>query len=198
MPRSNGIVPGKLPDGYVPVDIDVTPFDNSKTQKQGVFITYKDYNGYAPIVAYIGTEGYLINCELREGKQHCQKHTPEFLRETIRLCRQVKNEPLLVRLDSGNDATENIGILIEAGCYFIIKRNLRKESKEEWLSMVQSCSQDVTSPHEGKTVYIGSDWKPVTYKTEETEKSIVLRTGYEIIERSIDKHGSFCFQMILR
>ena len=30
MLRDNGIVPGKLPNGYVPVDIDVTPFDNSK------------------------------------------------------------------------------------------------------------------------------------------------------------------------
>ena len=33
MLRSNGIVPGRLPSGYVPVDIDVTPFDNSKTKK---------------------------------------------------------------------------------------------------------------------------------------------------------------------
>jgi len=122
MLRSNGIVPGRLPSGYVPVDIDVTPFDNSKTQKEGVSRTYKGYDGYAPIMAYIGTEGYLINAELREGKQHCQKNTPEFLRETIRLCKQITNEPLLVRLDSGNDAAENIGILLEEGCKFIIKR----------------------------------------------------------------------------
>ncbi len=117
-------------------------------------------------MAYIGTEGYLINCELREGKQHCQKHTPELLRETIRLCREVTNEPLLVRLDSDNDAAKNIGILIEAGCYFIIKHSLCKERKEEWLSMAESYSQDVTTPRDGKTVYIGGDWKPVTYKTE--------------------------------
>ncbi len=38
MLRENGIVPGKFPNGYVPVDIDVTPFDNSKTKKQGVTI----------------------------------------------------------------------------------------------------------------------------------------------------------------
>ena len=67
MLRSNGIVPGRLPSGYVPVDIDVTPFDNSKTKKEGVSRTYKGYDGYAPIMAYIGTEGYLINAELREG-----------------------------------------------------------------------------------------------------------------------------------
>lgn len=36
MLKDNGIVPGKLPNGYVPVDIDITPFDNSKTPKQGV------------------------------------------------------------------------------------------------------------------------------------------------------------------
>lgn len=49
-----------------------------------------------------------IKCELREGKQHCRKHTPELLRGTIRLCRETTGEPLLVRLDSGNDAAENI------------------------------------------------------------------------------------------
>lgn len=43
MLRSNGIVPSSLPNGYVPVDIDVTPFDNSKTKKEGVSRTYKGY-----------------------------------------------------------------------------------------------------------------------------------------------------------
>ena len=32
---ANNIEPGALPDGMVPVDIDVTPMDNSKTSKQG-------------------------------------------------------------------------------------------------------------------------------------------------------------------
>lgn len=105
-------------NGIVPVDM-VTPFDNS--HKKGVSRTYK---GYAPIMAYIGKEGYLINAELREGKQHCQCNTPGFLLETIELCRQITNDPLLFRLDSGNDAAENISILMESGCRFIIKRNL--------------------------------------------------------------------------
>lgn len=81
------------------------------------------------------------------------------------MCREITDEPLLIRLDSGNDAAENIGILVEAGCYFIIKRNLRRESKEDWLQMAQEYSQDIETPREGKTVYIGSDWKPVSYKT---------------------------------
>ena len=80
--RAHHVEPHELESGYVPVDIDVTPFDNSKTKKQGVSRTYKGFDGYAPIMAYIGTEGFMANCELREGKQHCQKNTPAFLRET--------------------------------------------------------------------------------------------------------------------
>ena len=41
--------------------------------------------------AYIGSEGYLANLELREGKQHCQKGTPQFLEETISLCRRLSS-----------------------------------------------------------------------------------------------------------
>lgn len=192
MLRMNGIVASKLPNGFVPVDIDVTPFDNSKTKKEGISRTYKGYDGYAPIMAYIGTEGYLINAQLREGKQHCQCDAPAFLRETIELCRQITNEPLLIRLDSGNDSSENIGILLESGCHFIIKRNLRRESKETWFEMAKANSQNVTSPRDGKTVYVGSDWKQVTYTPLSGEaKTVTIRTGYEITERTIDKHGQF-------
>lgn len=42
---------------HVPLDIDVSPFDNSKTKKQGVSRTYKGFDGYAPIFAYLGQEG---------------------------------------------------------------------------------------------------------------------------------------------
>jgi hypothetical protein len=67
---------------YFPVDIDTSPMDNSKTKKEGVSYTYKKFEGYHPIFAYIGKEGYMIDNELRPGSQHCQEGTPEF----IRLC----------------------------------------------------------------------------------------------------------------
>ena len=76
---ANHIQPSALPNGLVPVDIDVTPMDNSKSKKEGVSRTYKGFDGYAPIMAYIGTEGYAINFELRAGKQHCQNGTVAFL-----------------------------------------------------------------------------------------------------------------------
>ena len=74
---------------HVPLDIDVTPFDNSGSHKEGVSRTYHNYDGYAPIMAYLGCEGYLINTVLREGKAHSQRDTPRFLRESLRLARQV-------------------------------------------------------------------------------------------------------------
>ena len=49
--------PSPLENGCVPVDIDVSPFDNSGSHKAGVSRTYKNFDGYAPIFAYIGTEG---------------------------------------------------------------------------------------------------------------------------------------------
>ena len=197
MLREMKIEPSALENGYVPVDIDVTPFDNSKTMKEGVSRTYKGFDGYAPIMAYIGTEGYLVNTELREGKHHCQKETPDFLRETIDLCRQLTDKPLLIRLDSGNDASENIGIFMEESyrynnVSFIIKRNPRKESKEEWLASVKDCCTNVQKPRDGKTVYIGQTFRDVTYTLpDNSEKTVGIRTIYEIIERTVDKHGQY-------
>ena len=178
-----------LANGLVPVDIDVTPMDNSKSKKEGVSRTYKGFDVYAPMMAYIGTEGYAINFELREGKQHCQKGTVEFLQETIKLCHKLTDKPLLIRLDSGNDSIDNVAVLMDTGCFFIIKRNLRRESTDDWFEMAKQYFQNINSPRDGKTVYIGSDWKTVTSK--QFNKEFTLRTGYEITERTIDKYGQF-------
>ena len=197
MLREMHIEPTALDNGFVPVDIDVTPFDNSKSNKEDVSRTYKGFDGYAPIMAYIGTEGYLVNLELRIGKQHCQKETPDFLKETIELCRQLTEKPLLIRLDSGNDASENIGIFMEESykynnVSFIIKRNPRQESKEEWLGSVRKCCQNIQHPRDGKTVYIGQTFRDVTYSlSDNEEKTVGIRTIYEITERTIDRYGQY-------
>ena len=174
----------------VPLDIDVTPFDNSKSHKENVSRTYKGFDGYAPIMAYIGREGYLVDVELRPGKQHCQKETPAFLRETLTLARQLTAAPLLARLDSGNDAADNLAILIEADVDFIIKRNLRKESKEVWLKRARLFGQ-ATETRPGKTVYRGdvSLRKSLVLNGEKTERW--LRCVFEITERTIDAQGQF-------
>lgn len=79
--------------------------------------------------AYVGTEGYMLDCELRPGKQHCQSGTPESIRRSVSALTKIGLEgQCLFRLDSGNDAAENIDTFGDN--YFLIKRNLRKESRE--------------------------------------------------------------------
>ena len=184
------IEPSALPSGMVPLDCDASPLDNTKTHKEGVSRTYKGCDGYMPMFAYIGTEGFMLNCELREGKQHSQKGMPEFLTESIHMAKQITDKQLLIRLDSGNDAAQNLGIVMESGAWFIVKRNLRMETKEGWFESVKDVCKDIRHPREGKTVYIGSSWKDITYTTESGEtKTKCIRIGYEVIERTIDKHG---------
>lgn len=81
---------------YAPLDIDVSPFDNSGTKKEGVSRTYKGTDGYAPIFAYLGQEGYGVNVELREGSVHCQKGTAAFLEQSIAYAKRATDLPLLI------------------------------------------------------------------------------------------------------
>ena len=153
--KAPAVSPIETPAGqFVTLDIDVSPFDNSKTQKEGVSRTYKGYDGYAPIFAYLGDEGYLINLELRQGSQHCQKDTPSFIDQTLVLVRKITDQPLLMRLDSGNDSQENFPDDQWKDVHFIIKRNLRRESPQKWVELAREkghariCRPD-------KTVWIG-------------------------------------------
>jgi len=166
---------------YIPLDADVSPFDNSGTRKEGVSCTYKLFDGYAPMLAYIGAQGYMLNAELRPGKQHCQQGTPEFLKQTIRLARSITDHSLLVRLDAGNDAIENIRVCRKEKVDYIIKRHLHKESIDEWLLDAQALG-DWRHPREGKTVYVG---ETVRQRDDQT-----IRVVFEVIERTIDRYGN--------
>jgi len=165
---------------YIAIDGDVSPFDNSGSKKEGVSCTYKLMDGYAPMFAYLGKEGYMLNAQLREGSQHCQKGTPEFLRETFALAKNVTDKPLLLRLDSGNDDIDNIRECRKAKVQFVIKRNLRKESIDEWLLDGQALGQWRT-PREGKTVYVG--------ETMRERGGILMRVVFEIVQRTIKADG---------
>jgi hypothetical protein len=180
--------PSPLVNGLVPVDIDVSPFDNSGSHKAGVSRTYKNFDGYAPIFAYIGTEGYLCNAELREGKQHCQSGTPEFLAETIAAAKQMTKKPLLFRMDSGNDALENMLLLHwqDPQLKFLIKHNFRREDRYAIAEELKSVCKNMKHPREGKTVYIGSTWRD--FETEKDGK-FGIRMVYEIIERTTSADG---------
>ena len=171
---------------WMPLDIDVSPFDNSNTKKEGVSYTYKGFDGFAPIFAYLGEEGYQINMEFRAGSDHCQKNTDEFLKETILLAKKVTSENLLIRLDSGNDSVDNMKVCFtnETASDFIIKRNLRKESLNLWLLTAENNeSFPPVKPRDGKKVYTGS----VYWDVKGLDRKV--RVVYQVIERTILANG---------
>ena len=169
----------------VPVDVDVCPFDNSGTHKEGVSPTYKQVEGYAPIFAYLGQEGYAICGQLRPGNTHCQLDTESFLRRAINNAKQITSRPLLVRLDAGNDSLDNIKVCIQEGVDYIIKRNLRHESLEQWLSVAQEHG-DCQEERPGEWVYTGS-----VYRDRGLEHP--LRIVFRVVHRQVCSTG----QMLL-
>ena len=174
---------------YIPNDIDVTPLDNTGSHREHVSRTYKGCDGFAPIMSNLGVQGWLLHQELRPGSQHCQKGTPAFLKRNAELLDKLNlQHPVLQRLDSGNDSADTLEVLRNrgGGDYFIVKRNLRKESKVKWLSHAMSQGEP-ECPREGKEIYIGSaeHLKPGgKHSTQEP-----LSVTYKVTRRSIDKNG---------
>jgi hypothetical protein len=169
---------------YLPVDIDVSCLDNSGSKKEGVSWTYKKHDGYAPNFAYAGLEGYMVNCELRPGKQHCQKGTPEFIRETIRIVEEAcgPGRKVLFRFDSGNDSDENIAeFRNKENLYFIIKRNLRREPLEGWLETAKGIGEP-EEPRPGKKVWTGEVYRDV-------DGYGMTRMVFKVVERTTDRKG---------
>lgn len=172
---------------YIPLDIDVSPLDNSGSSKEEVSWTYKNHDGYAPIFAYLGTHGYMINCELRPGSQHSNKNALEFIRQTLDMLEQlgIDLSKILVRLDSAHDCGKIIQELKERGVNYIIKRNLRHECKEWWLAQARRVGNS-SMPREGKQIFIGevSHIDPPG-----CENPAPIFATFEVTERSIDRNG---------
>jgi hypothetical protein len=165
---------------WMALDIDPSPFDNSGTKKEGVSWTYLNFDGFNPWFAYLGNEGYLVHCKLREGSEHCQAGMPQFLDETIDYARRITQAKLLVRMDAGHDDVENMRRCQKKKVDWIIKRNLRKESLEDWLEEAQAHG-DWEYPREGKEVYTGETWKERDGK--------LYRVVFEVTQRTTTADG---------
>jgi hypothetical protein len=173
----------------VPVDMDVSPLDNSGSAKQGVSFTYKKHAGYAPMFAYIGTEGYMLDCELRPGKQHCQSGTPETIARSAQMLKQLGLAgECLYRLDSGNDAADNFEHFGDN--FFIVKRNPRRECPEQWLALARRVG-DKQESRDGKNIYTG--FVDHLHPGRDEDRPCVP-VAFKVVERMIDRDG---FELLL-
>lgn len=175
-----------LDSGHVSLDVDVYTMDNSNTVKEGVSWTYQKYYGFAPIAAYFGREGWNIGIELREGSTHSQCGTPAFLVRVIRDAKRVTNHPLLVRMDSGNDAVENIALFHqpETVVDFIIKRNWRRIDTSYLVELARE-TNNWTVLRPGKREALLSVTEVVTWEGRDYEVRSVIR----VTERTMDATG---------
>src|SRR5512137_1393061 len=64
--------------GYLCLDFDTFVMDNSGTQKECVSRTYQGVDGFTPVAAYLGNEGWCLALELRPGCQHSALETHFF------------------------------------------------------------------------------------------------------------------------
>ncbi len=141
-----------LSTGHVALDCDVFAMDNSNTKKEGVSRIYNGEDGYAPIGAYLGNEGWCLELELREGKQHSQCGFIPFLNRILKKARSLTSKKLLVRLDSAHDALETrVACKGHEKVSFIIKWNPRKEDQKQWAKRIFE-EGTVTEPRTGKRV----------------------------------------------
>jgi hypothetical protein len=172
---------------YLPVGIDTAAMDNSKTKKEGVSRTYRKFDGFHPIFAYIGKEGYMLDCELRPGNQHCQNGTVAFIEGFMGRLRGIQpGGRLLFRMDAGNGAFETLKAVTGKGSYCIIKRNKRRQNDEKWLKIAKRRGKRV-APRKGKKVWIGTARIHPRKKDEVLEDVACV---FEVIERKRDARGN--------
>jgi len=181
--------------GYTCVDIDTFVMDNSGTKKEEVGRTYQGIDGYTPIAAYLGNEGWNIGLELRPGVQHSAYETQYFMERIfprlVRLCAQDAH--VLWRDDSGFDsarllfakATERdrwagMGRRFD----FITKWNPRKQDKAAWIAQAETAGV-LQETRPGKRSGLLSLTIDRAWGKEKRPFRLVVR----VTERTIDKRG---------
>jgi hypothetical protein len=134
----------------------------------------------------------MLKSELRPGSQHCQKGTPEFIRELCADIAAIKlDKPALFRLDSGNDSRDTLEAILrdsegkKSGHTLIIKRNLRREDPQWWLETAQEQGKR-EEPRPGKIRYTGK----IPIAGAVAEQFPELRVVYEVIDRKTDALGN--------
>jgi len=101
---------------------------------------------------------------------------------TLRYARLMSQATFLVRLDSGNDSLDNIKVCRQEKAHYIIKRNLRWETTEEWLKVAREFGR-MEEPRPGKQVWLGERY------VERPGIKGLLRIVFCVTERTTEADG---------
>jgi hypothetical protein len=186
--------------GFVCVDMDTFVMDNSGTRKEHVGRTYQGVDGYTPIAAYLGNEGWNVGLELRSGTHHSALETEYFLERVfprVRRLMRARAEPVLWRADCGFDSARLLLALQtererwaaqERSLDFIVKWNPRRQDKAAWVQRADA-AQDFEETRKGKRVGYCSEVVERSSGRGSDKLRRSLRLVVEVTERTIDKKG---------
>ena len=179
-----------LSTGHMPLDLDVFTLDNSDTKKEGVSYTYRGFNGYAPLGAWLGLEGWCLEIEQRPGSQHAQEGFIPLLLRTIRKSRELSTDPLLVRLDSAHDAITTLTTLKDNKVDFIVKWNPRKTDVPIKATEIFAHGKMIKQDRHGRTA-IMTETVERHYKDDNgAPKTIKVRRILRAREHNFDRDGN--------
>jgi hypothetical protein len=188
---------GVLPCGWLPLDVDTFAMDNGGTVKEGVGRTYAGVDGYCPLAAYLGSNGFCLELALRPGVQHSAAETDFNLERVIPMAQRLSaagpKAPILVRLDSGFDAVrlmrgiESCNGLGLPQVDWLIKWNPRSTDVAALAARLDAdAATHWEHPRAGKRVTL---WEQAV-SIEGTLRPVhPVRRVLRLIERRIDKHG---------
>jgi hypothetical protein len=122
----------------------------------------------------------MVNARLRPGSSHSLAlGIKDFIFQNLQYGKSMVQTPLLLVMDSMFDSQEVILDLIsDDRVDFIVKHNMRQESKEEWLETAKANCQEMESfdtRHTFQYVYRGSIFKKIKGKEEPVRKVFEVR-----------------------
>ncbi len=180
---------------YVCLGFDTFTMDNSGTKKEAVSRTYQGFDGYTPIAAYLGNEGWNIGLELRPGKQHSALETESFLARIFPRMERLApaTAKVLARSDSGFDsacllfahAQERDRMAAASRSFdYIVKWNPRRQDKPGWVARADTANAFRETRPGKREALLCLDIERAWGQAHRTFRLIV-----RVIERSIDKKG---------
>ena len=183
--------------GHVPLDIDVFVMDNSQTAKEGVSRTYAGVDGYAPIGAYLGDQGWCVGLELREGSAHSANETDYVLERVLPRAVRLTSAPVLVQMDAGFDAGKCFAAIAHASAARTHTGAAPIEALVKWnprgggaKAVIETALADETRtwthPREGKRETVFED---IMERRGSAGEVLALRRILRVTERTIDRHG---------
>jgi hypothetical protein len=182
-------------DGFVCLDFDTFVMDNSGTKKECVGRTYQGVDGYTPIAAYLGNEGWCVGLELRPGTQHSALETHYFLERVLPRVQELAgpDQAVLARSDSGFDSARLLfqqdderrawaaeGRIFEC----LVKWNPRRQDLTDWAARAEAAGA-FAEIRPGKRVALLDLTVERAWQKDKRHFRLIVR----LTERTIDKHG---------